>query len=219
VNGAQDLGGMQGFGPVLPEADEPPFHDAWERRVFALSLAMGASGCWNLDMSRAARERLHPAQYLASGYYAIWLEGMLALMLERGLVGADEVAAGRSLRPPSPLPRRLAAGAVATSLARGAPTARPAAAPASFAVGDRIVTRLLNPATHTRLPRYARGRPGIVDAVHGAHVYPDSHALGQGEAPQWLYTVRFDARDLWGEDTTAASVCVDCWEPYLRRPA
>jgi nitrile hydratase subunit beta len=219
MNGAQDLGGMQGFGPVRAETDEPWFHDDWERRVFALSLAMGATGSWNLDMSRAARESLPPAQYLASSYYRIWLEGVTKLMLERGLVTADELAAGRSLQPPAPLPRVLRADAVAASLSRGAPTERPAPGPARFAAGDAVRARLLNPATHTRLPRYVRGRPGTVVSVHGAHVYPDTHATGQGEQPQWLYTVRFDAADLWGEHTTAASVCVDCWEPYLESEA
>jgi nitrile hydratase subunit beta len=215
MNGAQDLGGMHGFGPVRPEADEPTFHEPWERRVFALALAMGASGSWNLDMSRAARESLPPAQYLASSYYGIWLEGMLALMLERGLVTGDELAAARSMRPPAVMPRVLSADAVAAALACGAPTERPAAAPARFGVGDAVRARVLNPVTHTRLPRYVRGRPGTILSVHGAHVYPDTHASGQGEQPQWLYTVRFDARDLWGDDTTATSVCVDCWEPYL----
>lgn len=215
MNGGQDMGGMQGFGPVHPEADEPPFHAEWERRAFALTLAMGATGSWNIDTSRAARESLSPARYLASSYYEIWFEGLLKLMLERGLVTADELAAARAQQPAAPLPRVLSADAVAAALARGSPAERPPAAPARFAAGDRVRTRLLNPATHTRLPRYVRGRCGTIQSVHGAHVFPDTHALGQGEQPQWLYTVRFDARELWGDDTTASSVCVDCWESYL----
>lgn len=218
MNGPHDLGGQQGFGPVQPEAHEPAFHEDWERRAFALTLAMGATGAWNLDMSRASRERLAPAHYLSSSYYRIWFDGLEQLLLERGLVGADELAEGRSRREPLSLERRLAAADVPGALARGSPTSREPPGAARFAVGDAVSARLMNPPAHTRLPRYVRGRPGTVVSVHGAHVYPDAHALGLGAQPQWLYTVRFDARDLWGPDTTAASVCVDCWEPYLERP-
>jgi nitrile hydratase subunit beta len=215
MNGAQDLGGMQGFGPVRPEKDEAPFHDEWERRAFALTLAMGATGSWNLDMGRAARESLPPAQYLSSTYFQIWFEAMVALMLERGLVTPDEVADGHAQVAPKPLPRRLDATSVAQAMARGGPTEREAPGPARFTVGERVRARLINPVTHTRLPRYVRGRVGTVVAVHGAHVLPDTNALGQGECPAWLYGLRFDARDLWGDDTTASAVHVDCWEPYL----
>jgi nitrile hydratase len=215
MNGPQDLGGQHGFGPVRPEQDEPWFHDDWERRAFALTIAMGATGAWNLDASRHARESMPPADYLSSGYYRIWFEGIVRLMSERGMVDDAELADGRMRVPPVALPRRLEAAAVPTVLAKGAGTERPAAAAARFAVGDAVRTIVMNPVAHTRLPRYARGRAGTVVSVHGAHVYPDTHARGEGEQPQWLYTVRFDARELWGADTTASSVCVDCWEPYL----
>jgi nitrile hydratase len=215
MNGVHDMGGMQGFGPVVPEADEPRFHHAWERRAFALTLAMGATGAWNLDQARRARESLAPARYVASSYYEIWLGGLLALLAERELVTPAEAVSGRVAVPPRALPRTLDAESVAATLARGAPTLRTAATPARFAPGDAVRTRNLHPATHTRLPRYCRGKPGIVAAVHGAHVYPDANARGAGETPQWLYAVRFEARDLWGPDTTAAAVYVDCFEPYL----
>jgi nitrile hydratase len=215
MNGVHDMGGMQDFGPVLSEADEPRFHHAWERRTFALTLAMGATGAWNLDQARRARESLVPARYLASSYYEIWLGGLLSLMTERGLVTPAEAMSGRAETPPRTLPRRLDAGSVAATLARGASTQRTSATPARFSPGDAVRTRNVHPATHTRLPRYCRGKPGTVVAVHGAHVYPDANALGAGEAPQWLYTVRFEAKDLWGADTTAAAVFVDCFEPYL----
>ena len=214
MNGPQDLGGAHGFGPVRPEPDEPWFHDDWERRAFALTIAMGATGAWNLDQSRHARESLPPLDYLAGPYYRIWLDALERLMLERGLVTREELADGRPREPARPLARRLEAAAVDAALARGAPTARPAASPARFAVGDAVRTRTMNPTGHTRLPRYARGRRGTVIASHGAHVFPDSAAAG-GDDARWLYTVRFDARELWGDDTTASSVCVDCWEPYL----
>jgi len=215
MNGAQDLGGMQSFGPVQPEANEPVFHANWERRVLALSLAMGATGKWNIDMSRAARESLPPAQYLASSYYEIWFEGLRKLLLATGLATAEEIETGVSMTAAAPIPRVLKADLVSAALLRGSPVDRPAPGEARFAVGDVVQTRQQHPLTHTRLPRYCRGKRGQVVARHGAHVFPDTHATGQGEQPQWLYTVRFEAAELWGADTTASSVCVDCWEPYL----
>jgi nitrile hydratase beta subunit len=218
MNGAQDLGGMQAFGPVRAQPDDPTFHADWERRVLAITLAMGACGKWNLDMSRAARESLPPAQYLAGSYYEIWFEGLKRLLLSMELATAEEIESGRSKIAAAPIPRVLMADQVAAALQRGGPTDRPAAAAARFRVGDIVRTRQMHPATHTRLPRYCRGKQGRIVAVHGAHVFPDTNAIGLGEQPQWLYTVRFDASELWGADTTAASVCVDCWEPYLDYP-
>lgn len=218
MNGAQDLGGMQSFGPIRPEADTLIFHADWERHALAITVAMGAAGKWNIDMSRAARESLPPAQYLTSSYFEIWFEGLKKLLLEKGLVTVQELTSGKSSSAPTPVARVLRANEVAAALGRGSPVDRPAASKARFAVGDEVLTRRLNPATHTRLPRYCRGRRGRIMTVHGAHVFPDANAIGLGELPQWLYTVRFDASELWGTDTTAASVCVDCWEPYLDDP-
>jgi nitrile hydratase beta subunit len=206
MNGPQDLGGAQGFGPLPLEVDEPHFHAPWERRAFALTLAMGATGQWNLDQARAARESLPPAVYLSSGYYRIWFEALERLLEARGLG-----ASGSAVRPA----RVLRAADVPAVLARGGPTERPSTVPARYAPGEAVRTCLMHPAGHTRLPRYIRGRPGRIEAVRGVHVFPDTHAAGQGEQPCWLYTVRFEARDLWGPDTSASSVHVDCWEPYL----
>jgi nitrile hydratase len=214
MNGVHDMGGLQGFGPVVPEVDEPWFHTPWERRVFALTLAMGATGAWNLDQSRAARESLPPAQYLASSYYRIWLDGLCKLLLARGLVTEAELADGHAHGAAAALARVLTQGEVGAALARGSPTVRPTSVPARFDVGDAVRTRNLNPVTHTRLPRYCRDKPGTVVRVHGAHLFADAHAQGRAD-PQWLYTVRFDAQDLWGPGTTASAVSVDCWEPYL----
>jgi len=214
MNGAQDLGGAQGFGPVVPERDEPVFHAEWERRAFALTLAMGATGSWTLDASRHARESLPPATYLASSYYEIWLAGLEKLMLACGLVNAAELETGRARESGRPV-RVLAASDVGTVLARGGPVDRPARAPARFSVGDCVRARLMNPAGHTRLPRYVRGRPGRIHAVHGVHGFPDTNAHGRGENPTWLYCVRFEAADLWGPDTTASAVHLDLFEPYL----
>lgn len=215
MNGAQDLGGMFGFGPVLPEADEPPFHEDWERRVLAITLAMGATGQWNIDMSRAARESLPPAQYLASSYYEIWLAGLQRLLLARGLATREEIDDGTARVAAKPGLRVLAADRVTEALARGSSTLRPVPAPARFRVGDCVRTREMNPPTHTRLPRYCRDKQGQIVRVHGVHCFPDTNAAGRGEDPQWLYSVCFSGTELWGPDTTVSSVCVDCFEPYL----
>ncbi len=207
---------MMGFGPIRPEPGEPVFHSEWERRVFALTLAMARPGGWNIDQSRFARESLDPGRYLTSTYYEIWLAGLERLLAERGLVTAEELTTGRPLGAKLPVPAILEAPAVEPTLAKGAPTSRPADQPARFAIGTPVRARLLNPRGHTRLPRYVRGRPGVVMDDHGFHVLPDAHAAGQGEAPERLYTVAFKASDLWGEaaDPTV-SVSVDAWESYL----
>ena len=213
MNGGQDLGGMQGFGPVEPEADEPFFHAPWEARVLALTLAMGTTGQWNIDQMRHARETLPPAQYLSSSYYQIWLAGLEKLMLDAGLVTESELTSGRSEHDPVSL-KVLAAVDVPTVMGRGSPSERELTVKAAFAVGDPVVMGNIHPTGHTRLPRYIRGRRGTISEVRTPHVFPDSNARGD-EDPQWLYSVRFDARELWGEDTTADAIFVDCWEPYL----
>jgi nitrile hydratase subunit beta len=216
MNGAQDLGGMMGFGPIAIEQDEPWFHAEWERRAFGLTLAMGATGSWNIDMSRHARESLPPAEYLTLSYYEIWTKGVERLVVAAGLVSDDELRLGQSLAEPAPIKRVLKAEDVPAVLARGGPAVRLIEQPARFAVGDRVRTRNIHPQGHTRLPRYARGRMGVVELVHGAHVFPDANAHGQGEQPQWLYTVCFPGRELWGEQVDpTVSVSIDAWESYL----
>jgi nitrile hydratase subunit beta len=216
MNGAQDLGGAMGFGRVEHEPDEPWFHAEWERRAFAVTLAIGAAGRWSLDESRHARESLHPADYLSSSYYEIWVKGLEKLVTRHDLVSPEELARGAALTPPAPVKRVLRGEEVATALARGGPTERPAEHPARFAVGDAVMTRVMHPSGHTRLPRYARGKRGLVERVHGAHVFPDSNAHGQGENPQWLYTVRFSGPELWGEEADPTLVVsIDAWESYL----
>ena len=216
MNGGQDLGGTHGHGPVRPEPNEPVFHDEWEKRAFALTLAMGRPGGWNIDMSRFARENRPPGEYLSMSYYQIWLAGLVTLLKERELVTEKEIGAGHSLDPPKPVKRVLSPGDVAKVLYRGGPTERQTNTSAVFKAGDKVRTKNINPPTHTRLPRYVRGRVGIVDRVIGYHVFPDSNATGGGENPQWLYTVRFDGRELWGpQGDPTTTVSVDAWEPYL----
>jgi nitrile hydratase subunit beta len=215
TNSVHDMGGMHGFGPVEPEPGEPPFHQRWEGRVFALQRAMGFTGLWTIDAGRASLEALPPLEYLGSSYYRRWFVGLEQRLLRRGLVAADEIAAGHSRRPGAPLPRKLTAGEVEKTLVRGE-FARATNQAARFKQGDRVRTKNLNPATHTRLPRYARAKTGTVEAVRGCHVFPDSAALGQGDNPQWLYTVVFTGRELWGPDADPGlKVSIEAFEPYL----
>lgn len=216
MNGGQDLGGMQGFGPLGLEADEPWFHAPWEKRVFAMAMAMGLTGTWNLDASRAARESLPPGEYLTSSYYRIWFRALEKQVQQHGLVEAGELAAGAALTPPAPVARVLKAEEVAPLFARGFPSDRPVAIPARFSPGDEVRAKIVNPTGHTRLPRYVRGRTGTVERVHGGFVFPDSNAAFAGEAPQWLYTVRFSGIELWGEDADPGlAVSVNAFESYL----
>ncbi|MHB8528557.1 MAG: nitrile hydratase subunit beta [Caulobacteraceae bacterium] len=217
MNGVHDMGGMAGLGPVAPEADEPVFHASWEGRVLALTLAAGAWGRWNIDASRHARERIPGADYLAMSYYEKWLTGLVALMVETALVTAEEIETGRPAAGAERKAPPLIAGRVAGVLSSGGPTLRPGPAARRFSVGEVVRARNLNPAGHTRLPRYVRGRLGVVERDHGAHVFADAHAHGGGEAPQPLYGVRFDARELWGEAAAKGSVHLDLWESYLER--
>jgi nitrile hydratase beta subunit len=216
MNGAQDMGGMHGFGPVEAEPDEPVFHAEWERRAFALTLAMGMPGGWNIDMSRFARENRQPAEYLSMSYYQILFAALETMLKERELVSNDEIVVGHALNPPRPVKRTLSPGDVAQVLYRGGPTERETNTAARFKVSDRVRAKNINPVTHTRLPRYVRSHVGVIERVIGCHVFPDSNALGAGENPQWLYTVRFQACELWGADADpTVQVSVDAWEPYL----
>jgi len=210
VNGAHDMGGMHGFGPVV---DDGHVAEEWEQRVLGMVVALGAAGRWNIDRSRSAREDRDPAEYLSLSYYEIWLAGLERLLVETGLVTAEELAGGSVGE--SEAIRVLHAEDVAGVLARGGPADRPAPREPAFTVGDRVRARVDSPRTHTRLPRYARGHVGEIERVHGCHVFPDHHAYGD-EDPQWLYTVRFEARELWGEAADPRSaVSFDAFEPYL----
>jgi nitrile hydratase subunit beta len=215
MNGVHDMGGMQGFGRVAPEVNEPVFHARWEGRVLGMQRAMGYLGLWNIDMSRASLEKLPPHIYLGVSYYEKWALGLESRVIEHGLASADEIAAGHARSPGKPMARKLTAADVDRSATRGS-YARPAAKPARFKPGAAVRTRNINPPTHTRLPRYARDRAGVIEAVRGCHVFPDSVVLGAGEDPQWLYTVIFTGRELWGEQADPAlKVSIEAWEPYL----
>jgi nitrile hydratase len=216
MDGVHDMGGMDGFGKVEPEPNEPVFHHRWEGRVLATSRAIGVFRAWTIDTSRYAIEMMSPAIYLTKSYYEKWFLRNQNLLIERGLIDADEVAAGRALRPGKKFDRGPFTPADVDRVTKRGSFARPAQAPAKFKVGDRVRTKNIHPHTHTRLPRYARGHVGVVESLHGTHVFPDSVTTGKGDDPQWLYTVRFDARELWGADADPKlKVSIEAFEPYL----
>ncbi len=215
TNSIHDMGGMHGFGPVEPEPNEPVFHERWEGRVFAMQRAMGVTGLWTIEGSRASLEALPPVTYLSSSYYRRWFLGLERRLAQHGLVAESELPTGHSQQPGPKLARTMSRADAEKPPTRGN-FERPAAAPPRFRAGDRVRTKNINPATHTRLPRYARNRVGTIEAVRGCHVFPDTAAIGAGEHPQWLYNVVFTGRELWGEDADPSlSVSIEAFEPYL----
>lgn len=228
MNGIHDMGGMHGFGPIPREANEPAFHAGWERRMFAITLAAFARRIFNVDEFRRAIEQIPAADYLRASYYERWMRAFIALLQEKNIASAEEIesasrqahdggAAGAHARPLS-APRPAA---VAPPASLGA--ARPRdhrRVPARFKTGDRVIARKLNPEHHTRLPRYARGRRGVIRRDWGVFVLPDAHAHGGDIELCHCYSVEFDSRELWGDEHPAGeSVLLDLWEPYLQPAA
>jgi len=220
VNGVHDMGGMDGFGKVEPEADEPTFHEKWEGRVMAMVRAMGAAGAFNIDMSRFYREALPPHIYLASSYYRKWLLGLEDNLVDKGFVTASELETGHAQAPAKSLKRgKFGLEAVERVMTRGSFERTPQST-ARFKAGDRVRTKNIHPATHTRLPRYTRGHVGVVERILGCQVFPDSAATELGENPQWLYNVVFDGTELWGpEADPTVKISIDAFEPYLELAA
>lgn len=216
MNGVHDMGGMHGMGPVQPERDEPVFHHRWEARVFALARAMSRFGRWNIDAQRHQRELIPAAEQLRMSYYERWLEALSKLLVRHALLSAEELATGKSASGTAKLTPALPADKVPAYIAAGLPASRRSNRTQRFRPGQRVRARNLNPTGHTRLPRYVRGKTGSVDRVHGVFVFPDTNAHFQGESPQHVYSVRFEAQELWGETATSRdSVYVDLWEAYL----
>lgn len=221
MNGAHDLGGMHGFGPVELERDEPVFHHEWERRAFAIALAAGFLGKWNIDMSRYAREQMPPVEYLATTYYEHWLFGLEKLLDDTRLVSRAELQAalkGGAAEPAVPAAglRVLAASDVEAELRKSRASKADEDVPPRFNVGDRVRTVNINPLGHTRLPRYARDRRGVVTLDHGVWVFPDTNGTGRGRKPQHCSSVRFEGRELWGADGGSRdAIYIDLWDDHL----
>ena len=216
MNGIHDMGGMHGMGAIHAEHNEPVFHEPWEGRAFGLLFAMGAFGKWSLDALRHQIELIPPADYLRMRYYEKWVAAYTELMIKAALVSRAEVESGI---PAQGSPRRkpaLTAAEVPAMIASGAPASRNVPAAPHFQVGQRVRARNMHPAGHTRLPRYVRAKLGTIERDHGVFVFPDANAHGLGEKPQHVYSVRFTARELWGEQAAARdSVYLDMWDDYL----
>jgi nitrile hydratase subunit beta len=210
MNGVHDMGAVQ------REKNEPVFHQRWEGRVWGMMWLGSAWGKWNLDAMRHAIERIPPADYLRMSYYEKWLAALVDLVTGRGLVTRAELESGKPAAGSAKATPPVKAEGVPALIARGNPVKRDVAVAARFQVGQRVRGRNINPVTHTRLPRYARGKIGTVERDHGVFLFADSNAHFQGEKPQHLYSVRFTARELWGEQAPARdAIYVNLWDDHL----
>jgi nitrile hydratase beta subunit len=218
MNGVHDMGGMQDMGPIKYEKNEPVFHERWEARAYALNRAMGAWRKWNIDAGRHERELLPPADYLRMSYYESWVARLVELLVKSGLVTRTEIETGKPAPVSAKATPPLTADLVEKNIRNGSPANRNVPVVPRFKAGQRVRARNMHPAGHTRLPRYARGKTGTIVREHGVFVFPDTNAHFLGEKPQHLYSVRFAARELWGEHASLRdSVYIDMWEDYLER--
>jgi nitrile hydratase subunit beta len=216
MNGVHDMGGLQDMGPIRHEKDEPVFHAAWEGRVYAINASLRAIGKWNLDAQRHQTELLPPADYLRMTYYERWLQINEELSVIHGLVTPTERASGRPEPGSVKATPALTAAIAARPPSRGIPSSRDPKVRPQFKVGQRVRARNMNPPGHTRVPRYARGKYGTITRDHGVYTFPDTNAHFQGEKRQHVYSVRFLARELWGDHASPRdSVHLDMWDDYL----
>ena len=216
MNGVHDMGGMQDMGPVEAEPNEPVFHHPWEGRVFAMRRAMGAWRKWNIDATRFAVELVPPVDYLRMTYYERQFVAFLEMLVEHKFVTRAELESGVPAASTPVATPALTVEKAQSLIAKGVPVKRDLPIAPRFQPGQRTRTRNLNPTTHTRLPRYARDKSGVIARDHGVFVFPDTNGVFLGEHPQHLYSVRFSARELWGEQAAANdSVYLDMWDAYL----
>jgi nitrile hydratase len=206
------------MGPIQCDKDEPVFHATWEGRIYALNRAMRAWGKWNLDTDRHALELMSPADYLRMSYYERWVERLAEQVVKYGLVTSGEMASGKAA-PGSPKATPVLTAAMSSRfLSRGIPSSQDRKVRPLFKAGQRVRARNINPAGHTRLPRYARGRTGTIMRDHGVYTFPDTNAHFLGEKRQHVYSVRFAARELWGDSASPRDfVHIDMWDDYLER--
>jgi nitrile hydratase subunit beta len=216
MNSIADMGGMHGFGPVDRSEGGGPFHHEWERRILGITFATLGAGLYNVDEIRRVTESIEPITYLRSSYYERWLDTAIALLQEKGVFNSEELAAGRSAAPPH-APGSFVNKETARSILEHGGTSRAAnGAPARFRVGDAVIARNINPTHHTRLPRYIRGKRGVIALDHGVFALPDSNASGLGTSHQHVYGVRFTARELWGPEASSRDTLqIDLFDDYL----
>lgn len=215
MNGVHDMGGMQGMGAIVYEKDEPVFHAPWEGRVYAMNRAMGAWGRWNLDAWRYDIEVLPPADYLRWSYYEKWLAALENRVVKYGFLTKHELESGKAVVG-STKSQPVLTPEMARTIDRGIPSSKDPSVLPKFDIGQRVRARNMNPLGHTRLPRYARGKTGQIHRDHGVYTFPDTNAEYQGEKRQHVYSVKFSARELWGDQASLLdSVYIDMWDDYL----
>lgn len=224
MNGIHDVGGMDGFGKVnyVQEKDDIYFTRDWERLTFGLVVCCMAQGLGMkaFDEFRIGIEKMRPVDYLTSSYYGHWIATVAYNLLETGVLDSEELEARTQtfmMDPDTEIPRRedpKLVKVVEKAMKEGLSPVRDISSPPRFKVGEKIKTRNIHPTGHTRFPRYARDKYGVIDEVYGAHVFPDDAAHRKGENPQYIYRVRFEAEELWGREQKSA-VYVDLWENYL----
>jgi nitrile hydratase subunit beta len=217
MNGVHDIGGMHGFGPIEREENEPLFHADWERRALGIAILVPTLGYYNDDADRYGWERMAPAEYLQASYYELWLTTVEYNLARLGILTGDELATRiaffREHPGVDPPPVRAAAPPPLPEAPMDPPV--PRLAP-RFAVGDVVLTRNVHPVGHTRLPRYARGKRGVIQVIHSPQTFPDTNAHGLGKNPQIVYNVRFEGRELWGDSAEPHQVLyLDLWDSYL----
>jgi nitrile hydratase len=216
MDGIHDMGGMDGFGPIPIEQDEPVFHAPWEGRVWALNSALGALGKWNIDAGRYEMEQLDPALYLQSIYYQRWLYRTENILIAHGMVTTQELETPPEQRKVARQGQALSVEEIFTRQRQARSARVDAEIPAQFKTGDKVRARNIHPKGHTRLPRYVRGKVGVIDRDHGVFIFPDSNAVFAGKKPQHLYSVQFSAQEVWGSDAMPADkVYLDMWDDYL----
>jgi nitrile hydratase len=208
---------MQGMGPLVREPNEPVFHHPWEGRVYAMTRALRTrDGAWCLDAHRHDIERLPPVDYLRMSYYERWTEVLARTLVATRTATPAEIDSGHAEAGQTRATPRLPASDVASRIDLRPSARRDARATARYKVGQHVRARNMHPAGHTRLPRYVRGKSGVVVLDRGVYVFPDTHAHDRGENPEHLYSVRFTARELWGPDASARdTVYLDMWDSYL----
>jgi nitrile hydratase subunit beta len=218
MNGIHDMGGQHGMGPLEYEKDEPVFHAEWEARVYALTRAMRAWRKWNLDADRHALERMPPADYLRMSYYERWFHRLAGQLVEFGFVTQEELGNGAAAPTATTAIPALGLDTSPRWLSRGIPSSEDSSVRPLFRVDQRVRTRNIHPAGHTRLPRYARGKSGVIVRDHGVYSFPDTNAHFAGEKRQHVYAVRFQARELWGPAASPRDTLhLDLWDDYLER--
>ncbi len=223
MNGVHDMGGMHGFGPIARGEGPEPFHAKWEGRMFGMLLALGSHGIHDPGGLRAALEGLEPASYLGSGYFERWLQVTEKALLDKGyltLAELDQKTEELDARPDA-VPFRRADPAATARLMEAvhtrSPSSRDGGSAPRFRAGDSVRVRNLHSPGHTRLPRYVRGKLGTIAKLHGIHDFHDLPPEGSLDSPQPVYSVRFEAEELWGEAAEARQrLYLDMWESYLK---